>query len=180
MRIGSASLIDPFRSSIARPTDALVYASKETSRSPPQDSGSGWSRFLLSCRDSSSPATCRFIPAHPQTRLEPATLPLTAEGKRMPEYWSFRAIFDALAVPRMADAARYRRIQCQPDNMDRLTAPWAQPPVVRRSYRRPPWARTVSGATCSVAPAHSTRQCTRCGLPTSEQRPFRAVACGCD
>ena len=106
MRIGSASLIDPFRSSIARPTDALVYASKETSRSPPQDSGSGWSRFLLSCRDSSSPATCRFIPAHPQTRLETATLPLTAEGKRMPEYWSFRAIFDALAVPRMADRQR--------------------------------------------------------------------------
>src|SRR5260370_16041655 len=42
--IGSASLINPFRSSIARPTDALVYASTETSRSPPQDSGSGWSR----------------------------------------------------------------------------------------------------------------------------------------
>ena len=55
-----------FRSSIARPTDALVYASTDTSRRHSQDSGSGWSRFLLSCRDSSSLATCRFNPAHPR------------------------------------------------------------------------------------------------------------------
>src|SRR5580704_9744604 len=41
----SASLFDPFRSSIARPTDALVYASMNASQRPPQDSGSGWSRF---------------------------------------------------------------------------------------------------------------------------------------
>src|ERR1700730_12254518 len=34
-----------FRSSIARPTDAPVYASTATSRRQPQDSGSGWSRF---------------------------------------------------------------------------------------------------------------------------------------
>jgi hypothetical protein len=34
-----------FRSSITRPTDALVYASTATSRRQPQDSGSGWIRF---------------------------------------------------------------------------------------------------------------------------------------
>jgi len=68
--IGSASLITSFRSSIARPTDTLVYASAETSQSPPQDSGPGWSRFLLSCRDPSSPTTCRFTPAHPRTILK--------------------------------------------------------------------------------------------------------------
>ena len=62
-RVGA--LILPFRSSIARPTDALVYASTDTSRRHSQDSGSGWSRFLLSCRDSSSPTTCRFYPGAP-------------------------------------------------------------------------------------------------------------------
>jgi len=54
-----------FRSSITPPADALVYASDVTSRCRPQDSGSGWSRSLLSCRALASPATCRFIPAHP-------------------------------------------------------------------------------------------------------------------
>src|SRR5438034_10712680 len=34
-----------FRSSITRPTDALVYASTATSRSQPQVSGSGWIRY---------------------------------------------------------------------------------------------------------------------------------------
>ena len=80
LAIGSASLINSFRSSIARPTDTLVYASAETSRSPPQDSGPGWSRFLLSCRDSSSPTTCRFIPAHHQTEFEPTTLRLRLQN----------------------------------------------------------------------------------------------------
>jgi hypothetical protein len=56
-----------FRSSIAPPTDALVYASRLASRRHRQDSGSGWSRFLLSCRALSSPATGRFSPAHPPT-----------------------------------------------------------------------------------------------------------------
>jgi hypothetical protein len=54
-----------FRSSIARPTDTPIYASSETSRHRPQDSGPRWNRFLLSCRALSSPTTCRFIPAHP-------------------------------------------------------------------------------------------------------------------
>jgi hypothetical protein len=54
-----------FRSSIARPTDTPIYASSETSRHRPQDSGPRWSRFILSCRAISSPTTCRFIPAHP-------------------------------------------------------------------------------------------------------------------
>jgi hypothetical protein len=53
-----------FRSSIAPPADALVYASSVISRCRPQDSGSGWSRLLLSHRALASPATCRFIPAH--------------------------------------------------------------------------------------------------------------------
>lgn len=45
-----------FRSSIARPTDALVYASTHTSRCQSQDSGSRWSRSLLSCGALSSPS----------------------------------------------------------------------------------------------------------------------------
>ena len=40
-----------FRSSIARPTNASVYASNDTSRGHPQDSRSGWIRYFLSCRD---------------------------------------------------------------------------------------------------------------------------------
>jgi hypothetical protein len=43
-RMRSASLIASFRSSIARPTDAPVYASTGTSRPPSQNSGSGWIR----------------------------------------------------------------------------------------------------------------------------------------
>ena len=50
---------------IAPPTDTPIYASSETSRHRPQDSGPRWSRFLLSRRALSSPTTCRFIPAHP-------------------------------------------------------------------------------------------------------------------
>jgi len=42
----------------------LVYASKDTSRCPLQDSRSGWIRYFLSCRALASPTTCRFIPAH--------------------------------------------------------------------------------------------------------------------
>src|SRR5882672_3692906 len=53
-----------FRSSIARPTDASVYASSDTSRCRLQDSRSGWIRYFLSCRALASPTTCRFIPAH--------------------------------------------------------------------------------------------------------------------
>src|SRR5216684_3650552 len=52
-----------FRSSIAPPTDASVYASRDTSRCPQQDSRSGWIRYFLSCRALASPTTCRFIPA---------------------------------------------------------------------------------------------------------------------
>src|SRR5207245_1472358 len=52
-----------FRSSIAPPTDASVYASRNTSRCPLQDSRSGWIRYFLSCRALASPTTCRFIPA---------------------------------------------------------------------------------------------------------------------
>jgi hypothetical protein len=52
-----------FRSSIAPPTDASVYASRNTSRCPLQDSRSGWIRYFLSCRALASPTTCRFSPA---------------------------------------------------------------------------------------------------------------------
>jgi hypothetical protein len=52
-----------FRSSIAPPTDASVYASNDTSQCRPQDSRSGWIRYFLSCRALASPTTCRFIPA---------------------------------------------------------------------------------------------------------------------
>src|SRR5882724_9816499 len=52
-----------FRSSIAPPTDASVYASRNTSRCPLQDSRSGWIRYFLPCRALASPTTCRFIPA---------------------------------------------------------------------------------------------------------------------
>ena len=52
-----------FRSSIAPPTDASVYASRDTSRCPQQDSRSGWIRYFLSRRALASPTTCRFIPA---------------------------------------------------------------------------------------------------------------------
>src|ERR1017187_2249955 len=47
-----------------RPTDAAVYASRAASRRPAQNSRSGWIRYLLSCRALSSPASCRFNPAH--------------------------------------------------------------------------------------------------------------------
>src|ERR1035437_9552512 len=62
-----------FRSSIAPPTDASIYASRNTSRCSRQDSRSGWIRYFLSCRALASPTTCRFIPAHsglPVTRPE--------------------------------------------------------------------------------------------------------------
>jgi len=48
---------------VYRPPMPLVYASKDTSRCPLQDSRSGWIRYFLSCRALASPTTCRFIPA---------------------------------------------------------------------------------------------------------------------
>jgi hypothetical protein len=65
IRKESASWFCVFRSSIARPTDTPVYASKVISRCLLQDSGPRWSRCLLSCRTLSFPATCRFNPALP-------------------------------------------------------------------------------------------------------------------
>jgi hypothetical protein len=49
-----------FRSSITRPTYAPVYASMAASRPTTQDSGSGWSRLLLSCETLSFSTPCRF------------------------------------------------------------------------------------------------------------------------
>ena len=42
-------VFDHFRSSIAPSTNAFVYASNDTSRWHPQDSRSGWIRYVLSC-----------------------------------------------------------------------------------------------------------------------------------
>src|ERR1700693_974574 len=53
---------------IAPPPDASIYASRNTSRCPPQDSRSGWIRYFLSCRALASPTTCRFIPALSELR----------------------------------------------------------------------------------------------------------------
>src|SRR6202163_2014907 len=54
-----------FRSSIARPTDALVYASTETSRRQSQDSGSRWSSLSPFLYDS----FIRYnMPVHPGAR----------------------------------------------------------------------------------------------------------------
>src|SRR5271168_2820798 len=72
-----------FRSSIAPPTDASVYASSNTSRCPPQDSRSGWIRYFLSCRALASPTTCRFNPAHsglPVIHPQSAVKPLPSIG----------------------------------------------------------------------------------------------------
>src|SRR5437870_6948714 len=61
-----------------------IYASTATSRRQSQDSGSGWSRCLLSCRALSSPATCRFSPAHPQFGFEPRKLGAGSSRRRDP------------------------------------------------------------------------------------------------
>ena len=66
-----------FRSSIARPTDTPVYASTDTSRCPPQDSGPRWFRYLLPCRTLSFPTTCRFIPALLINRVTTSNPPST-------------------------------------------------------------------------------------------------------
>src|ERR1700737_1540780 len=78
-----------FRSSIAPPTDASVYASRNTSRCSPQDSRSGWIRYFLSCRALASPTTCRFIPAHsglpvthPESRIRLADSEITLVDKQ--------------------------------------------------------------------------------------------------
>src|SRR3989441_12599756 len=47
-----------------RPPMPLVYASKDTSRCPLQDSRSGWIRYFLSCRALASPTTCRLLRKH--------------------------------------------------------------------------------------------------------------------
>src|SRR5207245_9087191 len=54
-----------------RPPMPLVYASKNTSRCPLQDSRSGWIRYFLSCRALASPTTCRYIPAPSGLPVEP-------------------------------------------------------------------------------------------------------------
>src|SRR3989442_5405206 len=66
-----------------RPPMPLVYASKDTSRCPLQDSRSGWIRYFLSCRALASPTTCRFIPAL-------SGLPVTQEESSDAE-WRYNA-----------------------------------------------------------------------------------------
>src|SRR5438477_8929123 len=71
-----------------RPPMPLVYASKDTSRCPLQDSRSGWIRYFLSCRALASPTTCRFIPAHsefPVSRAaDPSDRGQTKHSRRAP------------------------------------------------------------------------------------------------
>ena len=56
--------LSAFRSSIARPTDASVYASTAHLAMSPARLEVRMDSLLLSCRALSSPTTCRFIPAH--------------------------------------------------------------------------------------------------------------------
>src|ERR1035438_9465439 len=66
-----------FAAQSPRPPMPLVYASRNISRCPLQDSRSGWIRYFLSCRALASPTTCRVIPVHsglPVIRKQP-TLP---------------------------------------------------------------------------------------------------------
>ena len=55
-------VLPAFRSSIARPTNAPVYASSDTSRCHPQDSRSGWIRYFLSCRGLALPYNMPVYP----------------------------------------------------------------------------------------------------------------------
>jgi len=86
-----------FRSSIAPPTGASVYASRNTSRCPQQDSRSGWIRYFLSCRALASPTTCRFSPAHsglPVIREQSEEwLPIGCEGRYFNCRFSDRVCF---------------------------------------------------------------------------------------
>src|SRR6266498_237165 len=76
-----------------RPPMPLIYASRNTSRCPLQDSRPGWIRYFLSCRALASPTTCRFNPARsgspvirPQSRkIGPGQASLTTT-RLLPSY----------------------------------------------------------------------------------------------
>jgi hypothetical protein len=88
-----------FRSSIARPTNALAYASTETSRLNRKTQGQDGVRFLLSCKALSSSTTCRFIPAHPQAAIE------------WPTKWFYKKGCQEKKLPRELEAAKSFGIQ---------------------------------------------------------------------
>src|ERR1035441_3271257 len=68
-----------FAAQSPRPPMPLVYASRNTSRCPLQDSRSGWIRYFLSCRALASPTTCRFSPAHSEL---PVAREASVQGRR--------------------------------------------------------------------------------------------------
>src|SRR6266852_5500490 len=80
-----------FAAQSPRPPMPLVYASRNTSRCPLQDSRSGWIRYFLSCRAPASPTTCRFIPPlsglpvnRPQSAASTSELPHCHKGTIWP------------------------------------------------------------------------------------------------
>src|SRR5438477_11547635 len=91
-----------------RPPMPLVYASKDTSRCPLQDSRSGWIRYFLSCRALASPTTCRFIPAH-------SGLPVICPNRTSPSTLSVIALLTSLFCE-----GRTRLLQA------RYLAPWME------------------------------------------------------
>src|SRR5450755_2299652 len=69
--VGGPDLI-LFRSSIARPTNALVYASTETSRRQSQDSGSRWSSLSPFLWGSFIPCNMPVYPGAPPGKIRTA------------------------------------------------------------------------------------------------------------
>jgi hypothetical protein len=73
-----------------------IYASRNTSRCPLQDSRSGWIRYFLSCRALASPTTCRFNPAHsglPVTRPQSQSIRETLRKAGSENVFDFRNLF---------------------------------------------------------------------------------------
>src|SRR5208282_894867 len=98
-----------FRSSIAPPTGASVYASRNTSRCPLQDSRSGWIRYFLSCRALASPTTCRFTPAHSGL---PVIRPVTSSGSCGSDCLSISLIDLAVWNPAGGSPMANRNVDC--------------------------------------------------------------------
>src|ERR1700693_6344412 len=97
-RLGeSVGVPDPilFRSSIARPTDALVYASTETSRRQSQDSGSRWSSLSPFLWGSFIPYNMPVYPGAPPGKIRTAVH--GSENCRLPVKSALAAESDSLS-----------------------------------------------------------------------------------
>src|SRR5260370_17076399 len=95
----------------------LVYASRNTSRCPLQDSRSGWIRYFLSCRALASPTTCRFIPAlsvlpviRPLPREHPATT------RPLPNVYNISGFHSSTPVDESASHRHLPNSQPKPPN----------------------------------------------------------------